>query len=312
MENVNKRFKAFAPATVANLGCGFDVLGLALSSLGDHVSVYWNRKINNEIVSIKNAEGISTVFSENCCGVVIEAMQKALGVHQNVDVEIEKGYRSGSGLGSSAASCAAAAMAYNAINGNPFSKKELVEFAALGEQRSSGVVHVDNVAPAIYGGITLMVESSPLKVINLNYPQDLYVVVVFPDIVINTQESRALLRDQVSLSEASRQSAYLGGFLTGLQIDNVELMQQSMVDLLVEPSRKSSIPFFDDLKQKAMSQGAIGFSISGSGPSVFALVKGKADAEKVQQELVSFCQLKDINHISFIDQINAQGAYMVN
>lgn len=309
---MNKIVKGFAPATVANLGVGFDVLGLALSQLGDTVSVQWNKKNHNEIIAINGGDNLSKDMNKNCCGKVIEVMQKALKIHQYVDITIEKGYQSGSGLGSSAASSAAAAIAYNALNGSPFSKEELIPFAMQGETIACGNAHADNVAPALLGGVTLILEQEPLDVVSLNYPEDLFLVLLFPEIEIKTEASRAVLRNNFTLKEVSQQSAYLGGFLAAMQSKNYSLMRKSMQDLLVEPSRKMAIPLFDELKAKVMELGAIGCSISGSGPSVFALVKGEKDANHIYQLMNQFYQSHQINSQCFIDQINPRGAYLLN
>lgn len=307
-----KKVCAFAPATIANFNVGFDVLGLALEKLGDHVELKLNDRKENRIVEIINGIGLPTDPSRNSCTVVIQKMQQALGKENSVDVRIRKGFASGSGLGSSSASSAAAAVAFNALMGKPFSDEELIGFAAEGERVACGAAHVDNVAPAIMGGIVLT-NTSENSVVRLPFPAELCALTFFPKVKINTADARAVLKDRVPISIVSQQLSYMAMFISSLYEKDLERFKQSMKDIIVEPSRSSLIPKFNHLKQIAMEHDALAFGISGSGPSVFAITTSEELANKIGVEFEACFEGSGIEIEKNVEQLNAcRGARITN
>lgn len=291
---------AFAPATIANLNVGFDTLGLSLSSIGDKVEVTENQLFENRITEIANHSSLPTDVHKNCCTVVIAKMQEEIKDSPFVDVRIKKGFASGSGLGSSSASSAAAAFAYNGLLNDPFKEEELLQFAAEGERIACGAPHLDNVAPALLGGIILLHQN---KAIRLPLPETFYSVSFFPDIEINTSSARSIVPQATSLRTTTIQVSNMGAFVSALYESNYELMKSSLKDLLVEPTRKILIPYFDEMREQSLKSGAITFGISGSGPSVFALAQSNEIAEEVRQELERIYEGKGIKTLSFIEDL---------
>lgn len=287
------RITAFAPATIANLNVGFDVLGLSLNDIGDEVELCLNGTEENNIIKIINGDGLPFDRDKNCCSVVIRKMQEAQNKFTGVDITITKGFTAGSGLGSSSASSAAAAFAYNKLTGTPYTKKELVAFAAEGERVACGTPHIDNVAPSILGGIILSKGNKTADLIELPLIENLYAVTMFPDIEINTSDARKILNDTVELTTLSKQVGLMGAFVASLYKKDVALFSESLKDLIVEPTRSLLIPKFKELKEVAFKNKALAFGISGSGPSVFAIAKNKEHASNIQQALVDI--YKDLN-----------------
>ena len=307
-----KKVCAFAPATIANLSVGFDVLGLALDSIGDKVEVVYNNTTENRILEIRNGAKLPLDSEKNCCTVVIQKMQEKLDSFKGVDLRIEKGFKSGSGLGSSSASSAAAAFAYNELIGRPFSEQELVAFAAEGERIACGAAHADNVAPAVMGGLVLVRAHNPIDVIRLPLPQDLYAVLLFPDVEINTADSRAVMQSNISLKSACNQWANLGAFVASLYQNDLDLMARAFQDFVAEPVRSTFIPKFSSLKKAALENEAIGFGISGSGPSVFALAKGKVQAAVIKNQMTAVFKGTSVKTMSFVESLSGnQGSRIV-
>lgn len=307
-----KKVCAFAPATIANFNVGFDVLGIALGNLGDYVEVALNNRSENRIVEIINGDGLPMNPEKNSCTAVIQKMQQTLDVEEGVDVRIRKGFASGSGLGSSSASSAAAAVAFNALMGKPMSDEELILFAAEGERVACGAAHVDNVAPAILGGIVLT-NTSENAVIRLPFPADLYALTFFPKVKIKTADARAVLKDRVPISAMSQQLSYMAMFVSSLYEKDLGRFKQSMKDIVVEPSRSTLIPKFNHLKQLANENEALAFGISGSGPSVFAITESEELAQKIGSEFETCFEGTGIETVKNIEQLNAcRGARITN
>ena len=295
----------FAPATIANVNVGFDVLGISLSSVGDRVEVTPNGSGENKITFIESATPLPYAVEKNSCTVVISAMQAQLENPLYVDVRIRKGFASGSGLGSSSASSAAAAFAYNTLMGNPFTLEELLPFAAEGERAACGSAHYDNVSPAILGGIVLLYQNKPIR---LPLPKGLHAVSFFPNIEVNTASARSIVSRHVSLDIVSKQVSAMGAFVSGLYQEDYDLLRKAAKDFLVEPSRKILIPYFDEMKEATLSVGGITFGISGSGPSVFALAESRAVAERILAELHKIYAGQGIETLSFIEDLaNGKG-----
>lgn len=270
----------FAPGTSANLGCGFDVLGLAIDGVGDFVTARKASVAGVRITKITGAE-LPHEATQNVAGVAVQALLNAHSESVGIELELTKCIKPGSGLGSSAASAAGAVFAANEVLGRPFSREQLVAFAMAGEALASGVPHADNVAPCLLGGVTLVRSNEPLDVVKLAFPAALHMVVLHPQVELKTSESRGVLPAQIPLGQAVEQWQNLAGLVAGFCQQNTELIARSLPDLIVEPARKKLIPGFDALKQAAMASGALGSSISGAGPSVFALCDGAAVATTV-------------------------------
>ena len=307
---MSKTVKVFAPATVANVGPGFDILGLALEGIGDEVEMSLS-----EAGGIKIAmpgSDLPTDPSINVAGVAVQALLDELGSSQGLHMTIYKKVLPGSGLGSSASSAAGAVYAANCLLGKPFSKKELVRFAMAGEAASSGKAHADNVAPSLLGGFTLVRSYEPLDVVSLTYPRDLQVIVVHPQIEVKTSDSKKILKKDIALETAIAQWGNVAGLVSGLATSNYELIGRSLQDVIVEPVRSMLIPGFDQLKQFAIIEGALGCSISGSGPSVFALCDHTSKAAKIGEGFRRLYDDLGIDHYVHISNINPEGAKILS
>jgi len=306
-----KEIKIFSPATVANISCGFDVLGLALDSLGDEMIF---RKTTTKGIIIKKIEGAKLPYetSLNVAGVVAKAMFDKIDVNFGIEIEIYKNFKPGSGLGSSAASAAGTAFAVNELLDKPFNSLELANFAVIGEKLACGAPIADNVAPAIFGGFTLVRDYNPLDIIKLNTPKDLYVNILHPQIEIRTEDARTILSDTVPLKKAIKQWGNVGALVSGLYTENYELISKSLIDVIVEPQRSKLIPYFDLVKKIALKNGALGGGISGSGPSIFALSKGSKTADKVQKAMNSIYDSTTIKYNSYVSKINNEGIKIIS
>ena len=294
---------AFAPATLANFNVGYDILGLSLNNIGDEIELTFNGTPKNKITEIINGEGLPCEVEKNCCSVVIRKMQEAQNDFRGVNIRLTKGFAAGSGLGSSSASSAAAAYGYNHLIDSPYTNKELVAFAAEGERVACGIDHVDNVAPSILGGIILAKGKNPNDLIELPLIDNLYAVTLYPNITVNTADSRKLLEDKVPLETYIKQLAYMGTFVAGLYKKDLRLVADSLQDLVVEPARSFLIPKFKEMKSNAMANRALAFGISGSGPSVFALAEGEEDAKRIEAELLTVYENVDIATQTFINAL---------
>lgn len=300
---------AFAPATVANLSCGFDVLGLAIDHLGDDVSVQLNEHNKVHIAQITGDNGkLPLVAADNTAGAAVIALLAQLGSTQGIDIFLHKKMPLGSGLGSSAASAVAATVAANALLGAPFSKKELLPFVLAGEKVASGTAHGDNVFPSLLGGIVLIRSYQPLDVVQLPVPPYIYIVVVHPDVEILTKEARNILPKQIPMKDGITQTANLAGLVAGLYTNDLALIGRSLQDTFAEPYRAPLIPEFDRCKKAALYGGAIGFGISGSGPSMYALCDSQVRAQQVGELIGKALQSKNITYQVFVSKINTKGA----
>lgn len=303
---------AFAPASVANLNCGFDSLGLALEQPGDKVSAIFNNEQIVRIVQITGDGGkLPLDAAANTGGAAVMALLKALGSNQGIDLQVHKNMPLGSGLGSSAASSVAAAVAANALLGSPFSKKQLFPFVLAGEAVASGSEHGDNVFPSLLGGIVLIRGYEPTDVVQLPVPQGLHIVVLHPDVEILTKDARNILPKQISLKHGIQQSANLAGLVAGLYTNDFGLIGRSLHDVFAEPYRAPLIPHFDKVRQAAMYGGALGFGISGSGPSMFALCDSQIRAKQVAELMQKALHGKGIAFETYVSKINTTGAEIV-
>ena len=301
----NKTITVLSPGTVANLVCGFDVLGLCLDTPNDEMQVTINDR--NEI-SIRSADGyeLPTDPALNTAGAPLLEMIAQLHGSLGFEIVIKKNIKPGSGIGSSAASAAGAVVAANHLLGNIFSKEEMVSFAMFGEKVASGVKHADNVAPCIYGGVTLIRSIFPLDIISIPAPE-LYVTVVHPQIEVRTSDARQILKKQVLLKDAIKQWGNIGGLVAGFMKNDYDLIGRSLEDVIIEPIRSILIPGFDDVKIKSKEAGALGGGISGSGPSVFMLSKDEETANRVSVVMKQVYEKIGLDHHVYVTKINNNG-----
>lgn len=298
--------KIFAPATVANVSCGFDSMGFAIDTLGDEMSFTKTVEKGIKITQITGAN-LTHDVDKNAAGVVALAMLKKHPVNFGIEITIHKGYKPGSGLGSSAASAAGAAFGVNQLLGNVFSKLELTKFAMLGEEATCGTPIADNVAACIYGGFVLVRSYDPLDIIRIPVPEELRLVALHPEVEVKTKDAREVLPKNVPLKSAITQWANVGGLVSGLYSKNYDLIGNSLTDVIVEPVRKHLIPHFDAVKKEALKAGALGTGISGSGPTIFSLCKGEKNMDIVFDAMKKSYEDKAINYSVISSKINTEG-----
>ena len=298
--------KLFSPATVANVACGFDVLGLCLDTIGDEMVV---RKVDEKGVRITKIEGFKLPFETelNVAGVSALAMYQELEPDCGFEIEIKKNIKPGSGIGSSAASAVGSVYGINTLLGSPLNKTQLTQFAIKGEALASGSEHADNIAPALFGGFTLVKSVSPLEILQIPSPDNLYVTIIHPQIEIKTAISRAILPKNVPLKNAIIQWANVGSFIHSLHTSDYPLMQRSLHDVIIEPHRSKLIPHYNKVKQQTLNVGALGTNISGSGPSIFSLCEGIENANKVGDVMRNIYSNTGIKFDVHISKINTQG-----
>lgn len=303
---MEKKVTAYAPATVANLVCGFDVLGLALRSPEDVLEV--SIAPGQGIITLEQNDGFGLPNDpeKNVSGVALRSLLNAYGNAVDVHVKSTKRIKPGSGIGSSSASAAGGVCALNHLLGNPFTKEQLVHFAMDGEALASGARHADNVTPCIYGGITLVRSTQPLDIVPLGAP-DLHVVVLHPQIEVRTADSRAVIKKQVPLSLAVQQWGNVAALVAGFLREDHALISRSLVDVIVEPVRSMLIPAFHETKQAALEAGALGGGISGSGPSIFMLCRNHASANQVAEAMADVYATTSLPFDVHVGGISAEG-----
>ena len=299
-----KSIKVQATASVANVSCGFDCIGYAISDPSDLLTIEKQNKPGVEItISGSKTDSIPTKSEKNTAGKAILSLLNALKCDQGFKVHIEKGIPPGSGLGSSAASAAAAVIGVNELLDNPFELDDLLIHGMAGEAVASGGFHADNIAPALFGGMILILSYDPLDILQLSVPEKLISTTVLPEFTINTLEARNMLPERVPLTSAVEQAGNLAGFILGLHKNDFDLMGRSMVDLFAEPVRAELIPGYYAVQKAAMNSGAIGCGISGSGPALFALSDAKEKAKNISLSMVDAFRkngLKSTAYTSFI------------
>jgi len=305
---MKKTVRVFAPATVSNVSCGFDVLGFALDEPGDEVVVTKSHKKGVRITNISGDDGkLPKSPTQNTAGIAVQSLLKETCADFGVEMQIHKKMPLGSGLGSSAASAVAAVVGTNRLLDAPQTKEELLSHIIVSETKASGTPHPDNAAPCLFGGFVLTRCMQPVDVVQLQVPGDLYCAVILPDVEIHTSESRKLLPQHVPLPIAVRQWANLGALVAGLSAGDYNLISRAMVDEIVEPVRAHTIPGYQAIKEAAMTSGATGFSISGSGPAMFTFCKGRQKAEKVGQVMMKASIQEGFESLLYISKINHQG-----
>lgn len=294
-----------APATVANVVCGFDCLGFALSEPFDEMTV---RIINEKRVRILNRDDfdLPTEAKKNVASAALLAMLEKLDGNFGFEIESAKHIKPGSGIGSSAASAVGAVVAANSLLNQKFSETELIEFAMAGEYVASHGRHADNVAPCFFGGFTLVRSVNPLDIVRLDFPP-MFVTLIHPQIEIKTSEARKMLAPEVSLKNAVRQWSNVGALVAALLKGDYELISRSLEDFLIEPARKILIPKFDEIKFESLKSGALGGGISGSGPSIFMLSETLETAQKVENSMREIYDQTEIDYRIYLTQISSDG-----
>ncbi len=309
-----KKIKVFAPASVTNVGSGFDVMGFAIEKPGDEIILKITDEPGIRITKITGDGGkLSKDPLKNTAGVSLLSLVEHLGFKKGIEIELHKKMALGSGLGSSAASAVASVFAFNELLGGLLSKKELIQFALEGEKLTcGGTPHADNVAACLMGGFVIVRSISPIDVINIDYPKNLYCTIVHPHLEIITANTRKILRKHILLSDAVKQWGNVAGLVAGLVSSNYELIGNSLQDFIVEPVRSILIPNFYEVKEAALKSGAVGCSISGSGPSIFAFSKSKPAAEKAGAAMRKVLSDIGIGNDLYISKINRTGPRVVS
>lgn len=305
--------EVFAPATVANVGCGFDVLGFAIHRPGDGVVA---RPLSGHDLVIEDiagyADGVPFEIEKNTAGVAAKALLDHLGERRGVGLRLEKGIPIGSGAGSSAASAVAAAVAVNELLDCPLSREELLPFVLEGEAiASGGAIHADNVGPCLLGGMVLVRSNAELDTVRVPTPDALYAAVVLPDHQILTTEARAILRPEIPMKDAITQWGNVGGLVAGLTQSDYPLIGRSLQDVVAEPYRAQLIPGFDDVRAAALQAGALGCGISGAGPAVFALCQGENPAFRVALSMQQAFSTHGLSARRYVSSVNPRGAQRI-
>ncbi|MBM3825905.1 MAG: homoserine kinase [Verrucomicrobia bacterium] len=309
-----KEVRVFSPATVANVACGFDVLGFAIERPGDEIVAYLSSKPGLRITCITGDDGrLPLDPAKNTAGVAAQGLLRHLARPElGVELEIHKKMPFGSGLGSSAASAVGGAFVINHLLGSPLSRRQLLPFVVAGEAAADGAWHADNVAPCLLGGITLIRSNAELDVMDVPIPDRLWAAVVHPDIVVLTKVAREIMPRQVQLETSTQQSGNLGGLLCGFFKSDYGLIGRSLRDFIAEPHRQRLIPEFYRAKRAAMEAGALGFSISGAGPSVFALCEGEETARRAAEAVAAVFTAAQLKATPYVSRINPQGVHVVS
>lgn len=308
-----KTVRAFAPATVANVSCGFDVFGFAVDNPGDEVIITLT---DNPGVLMRKIEGdggrLPMEAEKNTASVAVLAFLKSIGKTQGVEIVLKKNLPLGSGMGSSAASSVAALVGINHLMGEPFLKKDLLPFAMEAERIACGAAHADNVAPSLFGGFVLIRGYNPPDVVNIPTPSNLFCTLVHPQLELKTQDSRQVLRATIPLKDAVVQWGNIAGLVAGLMKPDFGLISRSLKDVIAEPVRSMLIPGFDAIKEAARAHGALGSGISGSGPTIFALSTDQQTAAKVGKAIADEFQNFRLASEVFVSRINPAGATILN
>jgi homoserine kinase len=307
-----KSIKVFAPATVANVVCGFDILGFAVNEPGDELEMEMTDIPGVNIISIEGDEGkLPLDATKNTVSASIISLLKNLGREDvGFNLKLIKKMPMGSGLGSSSASAVAGLFAANELLGQPLTKLELLPYAMEGEALACGHGHADNVAPALFGGFTLIKSYDPLEVIQLPVPK-LFCALLYPHVDVPTRDARQIIRSKVLLKDAVTQWGNIAGLVSSLYTHDYDLLGRCMKDVIIEPIRSILIPEFDNMKELAMGNGALGFGISGSGPTVFSLFKHKENAQKSLQEMQEMLNNLGIESNIYLSEINEKGPVVI-
>lgn len=310
---MNKTIHTYAPASIGNVSCGFDVMGLAVDAPGDEVIMTLT---DSGIVTIKNIEGdngkLPLKAEENTAGVAVIEYLKAIGSNQGAAITLIKNLPLGSGMGSSAASAVAAVVAINALHDNRLAKKDLLPFVMQAEFVACGSAHADNAAPSLLGGLILVRDNQPLDIIEIPTPDELVCVLVHPQVEVKTRDARQVLKQHVPLKDAVTQWGNTAALVAGMMKPDYELIGRSLQDVIAEPYRAVLIPGFHSIKIKAVEAGALGCGISGSGPTMFAFCKGEAIAKRVGEAMQQQFSIVGLQSEVYVSGVNKEGARIIN
>jgi homoserine kinase len=306
-----KAIKVWAPASVANVAVGFDILGFALEEPGDEIIIREGKAPGLKITSISGAKGkLPMDVLKNTAGYAAHRLLEDIGaLDLPLEMEIHKKMPFGSGLGSSAASAVGGVYGVSEFLKTGKTKLELLKYAVEGEQIADGAYHADNVGPSLLGGMVLIRDNDTLDVKKIHVPHGIYIVVIYPHIEVLTRESRGILKKEISFADSIKQSGNLASFIAGMFTSDFDLLGRSLKDIIVEPQRAHLIPSFYDIKEMALKTGALGMSISGAGPSVFAMCTESKMAEEIGQKAQLILKSKNIESNVFLSGINLEGAY---
>lgn len=301
-----KKVTVYVPGTVSNVGSGFDVMGFAMEGVGEEVEVI---ETNGSCITLRDESGykLPLVPEKNTAAVAAESLRKRLGISQGFEIVFKSKIKPGSGLGSSAASAVAAVFGINALLGNPLSKNELIDNAMDGELIASGSRHADNVAPAMLGNFTLIRSTEPMDIVSIPSPELLYCTVIHPQIEVKTAEARNILPHQVPLSDAIHQWGNTAGLIAGLYTSDYALVGRSMQDYIIEQHRSKFIPGYALARKQAFAAGALGYSISGSGPSMFAFSTSERNAKVIAHDVISVFKQLNIPRQAYVGKIDNVG-----
>ena len=308
---MKKKIKVFAPASIANLGCGFDIMGMALDEVGDVLEMSLDEAGEGIAITNETDVPLPEDIEDNVITPVLRKFFAMTGHAGRVEVRVLKKIYPGSGIGSSAASSAAAAFGINELFGAPLGEEDVVVCAMEGENLASGGYHADNAAPAVMGGITLIRGYDPLDIIKLPVPGNLYCPVIHPHLMVSTKEARSILPKEIPMHTAVTQWGNVGGLVAGLCSGNIELVGRSMRDAVAEPFRKQFIPGFDELRAKLLGAGALAMNISGSGPSVFALASRSDIAQRVGAIMERHFAQQGILSETYVVKVSNKGARLI-
>jgi len=309
----NKSVRVFAPASIGNVSCGFDVLGLAVQAPGDEVLIELNDQQDVTIKSIIGGDGrIPVEPDQNTAGVAVIEYLKSINSTQGAEITLYKNLPLGSGMGSSAASAVAAVVSINYLMGEPLRREQLLPFVMEAERVACGSAHPDNAAPSLLGGLILVRQNNPLDIVSIPTPRELMCVLVHPHIEVRTKDARQVLKPTISLKDGITQWANTAALVAGMMKEDYELIGRSLVDVVAEPQRSVLIPGFDRIKKEALNNGALGCGISGSGPTIFCLCRGIKNAQKAGEVIErEFNSMNLLNEV-YISEVNREGARIIN
>lgn len=314
MSDVSEQVTAFAPASIGNMAVGFDMLGLALEGVGDRVKARRTEKPGVAVANVYGLDGephpyLSTDPDHNTASIAAKALWNDYGDDRGVELSVYKGVPLQSGMGSSAASAVAAAVAVNELIGTPLPVEALLSYALAGEKYASGGLHADNVAPSLLGGMVFCPQVLLPEVVRLPVPKGVSAALVHPELQVNTAQARQKLAKGYSLEQWLSQQGYMGGFIAACASSDIDLISKTLKDVIIEPQRKSAVSCFDAVKEAAERGGALGFSLSGSGPSMFALCPDNY-AKNIAVAMEQACRGMGIECQSYVSSMTAPGAYI--
>ncbi len=307
-----KSVKVFAPASIGNVSCGFDVLGLAVQSPGDEVLMSLNETNQITIKAILGDGGrLPLEANKNTAGVAVQEYLKFIKCKQGAEITLRKNLPLGSGMGSSAASAVAAVTAINHLMGDRLSREALLPFVMEAERVACGSAHADNAAPSLLGGLILIRQNQPLDIVTIPTPKELFCVLVHPHVEVKTKDARSVLRPTITLKNGITQWANTAALVAGMMKEDYELIGRSLVDVVAEPIRADLIPGFEKVKTAAQTNGALGCGISGSGPTIFCLCRGSANAGSAGDAIQRVFNSLNLQSEIYISEVNRTGAYVI-